>query len=363
MIRVLHIVGGMDRAGAETMVMNLYRNIDRSKVQFDFLYFKSKDCDYDKEIIELGGKIHRVVARNPLLRFMKTFKFFKANAYKIVQAHTLFNIGFNLLVAKLAGIPMRIAHSHNTSASGSGIMVALYKSFSRLLIANFSTHFIACGEAAGKFLFSSKDFTVLPNSIDVDSFVKIGKEEKDYIEKQFNLNKTTLKLIQVGRLQKVKNHQFTLAICEELKKEKIDFHLYIVGQGILEEQIKDSLVIKNLQSNVSMLGVRNDVAQLMAGADIHIMPSHHEGFPVTLVEAQAIGLQSIISDNISKEVYLRLDIVNFLSLLDSHDLWYDKIVKVQKNIKKIENTLELLTDRGFDSKQNALKLQDLYLGK
>jgi glycosyltransferase EpsF len=161
----------------------------------------------------------------------------------------------------------------------------------------------------------------------------------------------------------VKNHQFSLSFCKLIKDKNINFHLMIVCQGALENEIKEKIAKHNLNDKVTVLGVRSDVSKLMAGADIHIMPSHHEGFPVTLVETQEIGLESIISDNISKEVYLRLDIVNFLSLLDSHDLWYDKIVKVQKNIKKIENTLELLTDRGFDSKQNALKLQDLYLGK
>jgi glycosyltransferase EpsF len=161
----------------------------------------------------------------------------------------------------------------------------------------------------------------------------------------------------------VKNQKFSLLLCKLIKDKNINFHFMIVGQGDLENEIKEKIAKHNLNDKVTVLGVRSDVSKLMAGADIHIMPSHHEGFPVTLVEAQAIGLQSIISDNISKEVDLGLIIVKFLSLKDNHDVWCDKIVKVRKDIKKIENTLELLTDRGFDSKQNALKLQDLYLGK
>lgn len=360
MIRVLHIVGGMDRAGAETMVMNLYRNIGRSKVQFDFLYFKSKVCDYDSEIEQLGGKIHRVIARNPMHRFFKTYKFLKSTNCQIVQAHTLFNIGFNLLAAKLAGVPMRIAHSHNTSSSGSGVLSKIYKSLSKSLIANFSTHFIACGEAAGKFLFSSKEFTVLPNSIDVDYFHQIGKEQKDYIEKKFNVSKSTLKLIQVGRLQEVKNHQFTLAVCEELKKKKVDFHLYIVGQGILEEQIKDSIEQKGLQSNVTLLGVRSDVPQLMAGANLHIMPSIHEGFPVVLVEAQAIGIPSLISNQISDEVDFGIGLVNFLPITNTVKKWIDFILKQKNKVEKLNNA-NVIKEKGYDAKFNANRLLEIYM--
>ena len=360
MIRVLHIVGGMDRAGAETMVMNLYRNIDRSKVQFDFLYFKSKVCDYDSEIEQLGGKIHKIVARNPMHRFFKTYKFLKSTNYQIVQAHTLFNIGLNLLAAKLAGVPIRIAHSHNTSSSGSGLVSKIYKGFSRFLIANYSTHFIACGDAAGKFLFSSKKFAVLPNSIDVDYFHQIGIEEKEYIEKKFNLNKSTLKLIQVGRLQKVKNHQFTLAVCEELKKKKVDFHLYIVGQGILEEQIKGSIAQKGLQSNVSMLGVRSDVPQLMAGADLHIMPSIHEGFPVVLVEAQAIGIHSLISNQISNEVDFGLGLIDFVSISHGVINWVDFILKQKSKIENL-NHATIIKEKGYDAKSNANRLLEIYM--
>jgi glycosyltransferase EpsF len=137
----------------------------------------------------------------------------------------------------------------------------------------------------------------------------------------------------------------------------------IVGQGDAENEIKEKIAKHSLNYKVKVLGVHSDVAKLMAGAVVDIMPYHHEAFPVTLVEAPVIGLQSIISDNMSKEIDLCLDVVNFLILKDNNDVWCDKIVKLHKGIKKIKNTLELLTDRGFDSKQTALELQNLYLGK
>jgi glycosyltransferase EpsF len=364
MLRVLHIIGGMDRAGAETMVMNLYRNIDKTQIQFDFLYFKSKVCDYDEEIEELGGEIFRIVTTNPLLRFLKVYLFLKNNNYKIVHAHTLFNIGLNLLAAMLAKAPVRIAHSHNTQTKDKGLIGSVYQHYSRYLIKATSTDFIACGEAAGNFLFGfNKDIYLLKNSIDVNHFNKIGKNKRDYWLTNFNIKESTLKIVQVGRLQTVKNHKFSLELCKEMKQQNIDFRLLIVGQGELKNQINESILKYDLENEVIMLGVREDVAELMAGADIHFMPSHHEGFPVVLVEAQAIGLPSVVSNCISKEVDLGLDLIKFVDLSITPKVWCNEILNI-KGIRFINKKIvDILIDKGFDSKQNAAMLQRLYLSK
>ncbi len=171
-VRVLHIVGRMDRAGAETMIMNLYREIDRSQYQFDFVYFTNDRCDFDDEIEARGGRIVRLKGGNPLQRFFSLFKALRRGHWKIVQSHTLFSIGLNLLAAKLAGVPVRIAHSHSTSDRNSSSTVGrVYQSTMRWLMSWVPTRYVACGVAAAEHLFPDrKDVEIIPNAVDVNSF-------------------------------------------------------------------------------------------------------------------------------------------------------------------------------------------------
>lgn len=364
-IRVLHIVGKMDRAGAETMLMNLYRQINRDKIQFDFITFSSDKGDYDDEIITLGGKIIPIIASNPLVSMSKLINFLRNHPeYQIVHAHMLLSNAFHLLAAKSAGVKHRISHSHNTNNGKVGLVNKLYKQWSLLVNKKLSTNKIACGDLAAHYLFgTTKDVLVLPNAVDVDEMVRTSEISRNYIEDNFShaTNSLGIKIIQVGRLSKVKNHDFTLKIAKELKNRQVNFTILVIGQGPLEDQLKIKVIKEGLENHVLFLGVRSDITELMASADYMIMPSLHEGFPVVLVEAQAVGLHSIISDKISSEVDLGLDLVEFLSLTDI-DKWADKLLvsKTSKNDpKQIKLTLKA---RGFDVKQNALRLQQLYSG-
>src|SRR5690606_18621770 len=183
-IRVLHIVGKMDRAGAETMLMNLYRNIDRSAIQFDFITFTYEKGDYDDEILALGGRIFPIIANNPVKRMLELTNFLKKHSeYQIVHAHTLLNNAFHLLAAKKAGIQHRISHSHSTSNSKSGIIANVYERLAIYLNKSLSTKKIACGEEAAKYLFtSSKNVWILKNAIDLQLYNEISLSNKNYWE-------------------------------------------------------------------------------------------------------------------------------------------------------------------------------------
>lgn len=359
-MRVLHIVGKMDRAGAETMLMNLYRNIDRAQIQFDFITFTNEKGDYDDEIYALGGEIHAIIANNPIERMLKLRDFLKKHSeYKIVHAHMLLSNTFHLLAAKLAGIPHRIAHSHNTNTGKSGIIVKLYEKFGIHLINKLSTKKIACGKEAAEYLYNTaKDVWILKNAINLNSYQHIAIQNKDYWSIT-GLPFQGLKLIQVGRLNEVKNHIFSLRVAKRLRESGIEFTLFIVGQGPLENLIKQKIIDNKLEENVFILGVRADVPQLMAGADVMLMPSLHEGFPVVLVESQAIGLPSLLSENIAKEVDLNLNLIEFLSL-KHEDMW----VKVLRNLRNKPVSQEEIYKRlqisGFDVKKNASDLLEFY---
>ena len=360
MIRVLHIVGKMDRAGAETMLMNLYRQIDRSQVQFDFITFTTDEGDYDDEILALGGRIFPIIANNSIGRMSKLTSFLKQNSeYQIVHAHMLLSNAFHLSAAKKAGVKHRISHSHNTTTSKSGILAKLYEIFAKHLNKNLSTKKIACGKEAAEYLFgTTENVRLLNNAIDLPFYIKIASENNHYWEK-IKSDTKGLKIIQVGRLNEVKNHIFSLKIAKKLKEQGVDFTFFIVGQGPLEEWVRKTIQEYNLEENVFILGVRNDVPNLMADANIMLMPSFHEGFPVVLVESQAIGLSSILSENIAKEVDLNLGLVKFLPL-KSIDVWVETL-KNQKNEPVSQSEIyKCLQSSGFFFFFNSVDLLNLY---
>ena len=360
MIRVLHVIGKMDRAGAETMLMNLYRNMDHSVIQFDFITFTEQEGDYDAEITELGGKIIPILASNPIKRMLKLHKFLRQNPeYKIVHAHTLLSNAFHLLAAKGAGVKHRISHSHNTSNGKSSIIKNIYEKWALITNNSLANHKIACGEQAAEYLFgTSKDVWILPNAVDIKKIMTVASRSRDYISQEFKDN--DVKILQIGRLIEVKNHQFSIQVAEALKKRGIDFTIYFVGKGPLESSLKKQVREKQLEDSIIFLGLRTDIIELMASADYMIMPSFHEGFPVVLVESQAVGLTSIVSNRISSEVDLKLGLVEFLPI-ETIEVWVDRLL--ENNVQglcesKITSTLQ---SNGFDVFSNAYNLSKVYI--
>lgn len=361
---ILHITGSMDRAGAETMLMNLYREMDRSKIQFDFIFFTEKKGDYEEEIKALGGKVYRILEDMPLKRMWALKHFLhKHPEYKIVHTHTLLNSGFNLMAAYLAKVPNRIAHAHSAGyIADSKIFGMVYRKLALKLIARFGTKYIACSGKAGQFLYpNQKKVLLLRNSVDVEYFAAANAKYKDYLKVEFNIDDKYLKIIQVGRLQKVKNHTFSLKLAETLKSRDISFKMFFVGEGKLFNKLKKEIITRNLQKEVFLLGLRGDIPELMASADVMLMPSLHEGFPVVLVESQAVGLPALISKNITSEVDLGLGLVQFEDLEESVDLWIASLIVAKMRDKpRIEDRMSVLRKRGFDVKANANKLTSLY---
>lgn len=360
MKRVLQIIGKMDRAGAETMLMNLYRHIDRSQIQFDFITFTNEVGDYDAEIKELGGRVIPIIASNPIERMVKLKQFLKNNPeYKIVHAHTLLSNAFHLLAAKYAGIPHRISHSHNTSNGKSSTVKKIYEQWALITNRKVATYKIGCGEQAANYLFgSTKNVWLLPNAVDIKKMMADANQARDYLGQEFG--DKGLKIIQVGRLNDVKNHQFSLKVAEELTKRDIDFTLYIVGQGPLDEILKQQVKDKLLVDSVKFLGMRTDITELMASADYMIMPSLHEGFPVVLVESQTVGLTTLVSDQVSIEVDLGLNLVKFLSLESAGD-WVDSLLKARHSEPTEKEIVEALKLNGFDAATNAQTLTQTYM--
>lgn len=364
MKRILHIVGGMNRAGAETMLMNLYRKLDTSKYQFDFVYFQDSKCDYDDEIIELGGRIFRIKNSNPISRTLNLTKLIKKEKpFHAVHCHMLFSNAFHVLSAYFSNIDMRIAHSHNTSDVNSKTFFGrLYQKISREMMRKFSTHFIACGDAAGEFLFpNNTNIKHLLNAIDVEEFSNNRITNRNFLKEEFNLGHDTIVITQIGRISPVKNHNFTINLAEYLVQKGHEFVVAIVGTGQLENKLFELVQEKNLNNYVKFLGIRSDIPNILAGTDVMIMPSFHEGFPVVLVESQATGVPSLISSNISSEVDMGLNLVNFANLDDGFSIWEIKLLEIlkQKSLSSSER-LEILSNKGFNINRSVKKLELIY---
>ncbi|MEC0249889.1 glycosyltransferase family 1 protein [Bacillus halotolerans] len=368
--RVLHVLSGMNRGGAETMVMNLYRKMDRSKVQFDFLTYRNDPCAYDEEILSLGGRLFYVPSigqSNPLTFVKNVRNIIKENGpFSAVHAHTDFQTGFIALAARLAGVQVRVCHSHNTSwKTGFNWKDRLQLMVFRRLILAYATELCACGEDAGRFLFGRSNMErkrvhLLPNGIDLDLFSPAGQAADDE-KKARGIASDRLIIGHVARFHEVKNHAFLLKLAVHLKKRGVRFQMILAGDGPLREQMEEEARRLNLLSDVLFLGTEEHIHELMRTFDVFVMPSLYEGLPVVLVEAQASGLPCIISDTITEKVDTGLGLVKRVSLSKPMDIWAETIVRAAAAGRpKRELVKDTLAKLGYDARRNVGALMNLY---
>ncbi|AME07341.1 glycosyltransferase family 1 protein [Bacillus siamensis] len=364
--RVLHIFSGMNRGGAETMMMNLYRKMDRTKVQFDFLTHRNDPCAYDEEILALGGRLFYVPSigsTNPIT-FVKQVKrvIQEKGPFAAVHAHTDFQSGFIALAARLAGVPVRICHSHSTSWRGrsSGLGKVQMFVFRRLITAN-ATALCACGEEAGRFLFGKqKDVRLLPNGIDLDLFAG-GRADIESEKRKRGIAAGRLVIGHIGRFTEEKNHEFLLRLAADMKERGIGLQLILAGDGPLRTDMEKLAEKLGLDGAVRFIGVEDRVHDLLKTLDVFVMPSLYEGLPVTLVEAQASGVPCVISDGITEEADAGLGLVKRLSLKEPLEQWASAILRAAEAPKpgraRIKETLGRL---GYDAGENAGAVMKLY---
>ncbi|RDW22411.1 glycosyltransferase family 1 protein [Oceanobacillus arenosus] len=361
-IRILQVVTIMNRGGLETMLMNYYRQMDRTKIQFDFMVHRDERGDYDEEIERLGGKTYRMPHIRPgnyKNYFTLLEEFFDSHTeYKVVHSHINENSSFVLKAAHKAGIPCRIAHSH---CSGLGVDYKFpFRLYARFTMKNHPTNYLACSTKAGEWLFGKnvkkpREVTVFNNAINVNDFVYDSNVRKK-IRAEFNAE-DKLVLGHVGRFNKSKNHDFLLNIFKAVHNKQPNSMLVLVGDGDLRSSIEKKATRLGLKSHVLFLGVREDINELMQGFDLFIFPSLFEGLPVVLVEAQAAGLNCIIADSITSEVDIT-GRIKFLSLRESSDAWAQTILS---SAYEHVNTSEMIRKTGYDISSMANWLSGYYM--
>jgi glycosyltransferase involved in cell wall biosynthesis len=361
-LRVLHVVVNMNRGGAETLLMNLYRNIDRSKIQFDFL--TCKEGVFDKEILKLGGKVYRIpyiteVGHSKYLKALTGF-FMKYSHYQIVHSHMDKMSGFVLRSAKKADVPVRIAHSHSTRSEG-GTAARIYKWYAGKKISKNATDFFSCSKEAAEWLFGSKaDRAIfLKNGIDLEQFI-FSLKIREAIRSELKIKEDQFIVGHVGRFSMPKNHTYLLEVFKDFLSYRKEAILLLVGDGPLLPEIKRKAEEMELSKNVMFLGSRSNVEQLLQAFDIFLFPSVFEGFPVSVMEAQASGLPCLISDSITKEIDMEIGLVRSISL-NNKKLWIEKMQEVKNNhFNRNSNLNSLIAKNGYDIKNASDYLQKFY---
>lgn len=355
-IRILHIVTNMDRGGLETLLMNCYRHIDRNAVQFDFLVHRYPRAAYDDEIEELGGMIHRLPRLNPFSPQYKKalYDFFKSHSeYKIVHCHLDCMSGIPLAVAKKCGVPVRIAHSHNSNQDHN--WKYLLKRYYMTKIPNVATHFFACSKEAGEFMFPGQKTTLIKNGIEPSSFA-FDVSVRQSVRNDLGLS-TELVLGHVGRFMPQKNHIFLIDIFNELHKRVPSSALLLVGKGPLEEQLREKVQQLGLSGYVHFLGLRSDVNRILQAVDVFVMPSLYEGLGIAAIEAQTSGTYCVVSDKVPEECRMA-DQIKFVSLDAPDSLWVDRILAGAATKRTSKH--EIIAAKGYDIQETANFLQNFY---
>lgn len=362
MLRVLQVIGKMDRAGAETMIMNLYRYMDKSKVQFDFMVFTDEEADYDQEIEELGGTIYHMPEFKGYNYFAlcKKFKqFFKEHPYQIVHGHIGSLAPAYLRYAKKTGA-FTIAHSHSTRTNDLKERILFnILSYPVRFIADF---FLGCSKDAGidrfgKKITNSFNFKIINNAIDCKKYV-YSEERQVELKKKFGFESKTV-VGHVGRFAPVKNHGFIIEVFKSICDECEDYVLLLVGAGEERTNIEQKVKECELIDKVFFMGVRNDIPDMMNLFDVFVFPSHYEGLGIVGVEAQAAGLPCFFSDGIPDEAIVTPNVWSY-SLKDTPEKWKDEILQKIKGYER-KDTHQLIMDAGYDIMCSAHELEKFYL--
>lgn len=358
MIRVLHIGLSKNMGGIENFIINLYRNIDKSLVQFDFVIpYGEKPIFYD-ELINGGSKVYSVVPRkkNMYKNYKQLKNIIEENNYKIVHFHinTLSYATPIFICNKLKNVKI-IVHSHN-EWKGSNIKTKFLHKLNFFRIKKFNYEKFACSEKAGKWMYKNKEYEIINNGIDLQRF-KFNEQKRNMIRKKLNISEDDILIGHVGRFCQQKNHKFLIEVFNEYQKNKDNVKLLLIGEGELKENIINQIIELGLNDKVIILDNKKNIEDYYSAMDLFLFPSLFEGLGMVLVEAQINGLQCLVSDFVPEEVNITDKIV-FLSINNGIDQWLKALLKC--NFTRY-NEINKIKNKGYDIKETARRVEEKYL--
>lgn len=362
-LRILHIIGTLHGGGAQNMIMNIYRNIDRSKIQFDFVAHMTRKNDFSDEIKQLGGRIYyapRFKGIN-IIEYKNWWnKFFDEHSeYSIIHAHMTSTTYLYVDSAHKHGITV-IAHSHSGSQRGNFIERA-YKTALTKSLKSKADYLFACSELAGINKFGErgihqKNYYMIKNAIDAEKYVfddGIRRDVRAELKSEDNLL-----FGHIGTFSEPKNHMYLLEVFSEIHKRNNNARLVMAGDGILRPQIEEKIKELGIEQCTALIGYRKDINKLLMALDLLLFPSFFEGLSVTVIEAQATGLRCLVSDRLSQEHKIT-ELVEFESIDEAPEVWAEKALAMADGYKR-ENRITDIIENGYSIKDTTKWISDFY---
>lgn len=373
MIRVLEVFREpMANGGQESFLMNMYRNMDRTKVQLDFLTpFTCDNPDLKMEIESMGGKVftydHPFGENNNTVFKESVQDFLSRHPYLIVHFHSgsTYALMEGAKLAHDAGIPVRVVHSH--CGGFKNLKYHVIKTLSIPYLLKYPTDYLACSDLAAEWKFPKSvirnhRYTVIRNAVDTDRF-RLDPDLRMKTRESLGIPEDTPVLGHVGRFSLQKNHAFLIDIFSAVHRKNPEAILLLAGAGELEPEIRDKVKALDLEDSVKFLGLRKDIPALMNAMDVFVLPSFFEGLPVVGVEAQATGLSVITSTAVARELPLK-DLAQFISLESSPEIWANAILKtVDESRLHRRNTTQEIAEAGYEIKAAARAFEQFYLAR
>lgn len=365
MKRLLCIVGSMNAGGAETFLMKVYRELDKSRYQMDFAVATEEKGFYDDEILSMGGRIFHIVpkSRGAYKNFKSVRDLVKQEGYCYVLRTSQHSLSaLELLAAKLGGAERTIYRSSNSNTGSLSVIQAVLHRVCRFMPRRFANVRVAPSTEAAEFMFGrdyveKKKCSLIHNAIDTNVY-HYSREGRKEIREELDLaNKTVIG--HVGRFTHQKNHMFLLDIFREIKDREQDAVLVLVGKGELEEEIKSRAESLGILNDIIFTGVRSDVPNLLSAMDVFVFPSFYEGMPNTVIEAQATGLPCVIADTITKEANIT-GLVEYLPLKEPA-CWAEKALAAVRDERG--DTRKQFMEQKYDIESAAGEFVRLIFGE
>ena len=360
MLNVLHMSTALDGGGVEMFLLNYYKNMDRKNIHFSIIVPGFKKGILEDQFLELGANVYHVskLHDNFFKGIIEIYKIISKNRFDIIHCHGNKSSLLGIIFGFFSGVKVRIVHAHMTEETISHFK-KIYKFFSQIIIKIFATNYFACGEEAGKYLFGKNNFIIINNAINLNKFI-YNDENRIYYRTKLNLN-DRLVIGCIARFAYQKNHNFMIDIFNELYKQDNRYRLVLIGEGELEDSIKEKCERLHISKYVTFLGNINNVNEVLSALDYGILTSFYEGLPVTLVEMQASGLKIFSSDTITEEVNIT-NAIKYISLTNGIKNWIEEIIKTKKN-DKISRLIQNknMRESKYDIFFQAKNLEKLYL--
>ena len=361
-VRVLQVFNGFYQGGIENFIMNVYRKIDRDKVQFDFAFLKADKGCFDDEAMGLGAHIYRYDSEANTLKnhYASLNRIIKEyGPYAAAHSHQYFFSAYLLRIARQCGVKIRIAHSHDTKKGKKETLSRkAYETFMRGMIRRNATHMLACSDAAGRAVFGANaGYQVLYNGIDLRCF-RYSQASRDAFRKKLGVESRFV-VLNVGRFADQKNHAFIVEAFDETLKRRPDAVLMLMGTGPLKESVEEKLREKNLLDKTIFLSNIFDTENYYNAADVFILPSKYEGMSIVSIEAQATGLPTLISANVTREVAVT-DLAEYLDINDPAQ-WAEAICRVATRERDRSSYNAQLVETPFNIKRTVSDLERIYL--